>query len=61
MVSAYRASMVNVPDLKNVNIFVHGTGLPFTNTTLLGDVSSPVSDSGAEPFHDRAMGNGKES
>jgi hypothetical protein len=40
---------------------VLGIGLPFTNTMLFGEASSPPSDSGAGPFHDRAIGNGKES
>jgi hypothetical protein len=40
---------------------VLGMGLPFTKTILFGEASSPPSDSGADPFHDRAIGNGKES
>lgn len=38
-----------------------GTGLPFTNTMLFGEASSSPSVSGAGPFQDKAIGNGKES
>lgn len=62
--SAYSTSMVKVPDLKKVSIFVLGTELPL-GKTMLEDTTSvgapPSSVSGAEPFQAKAMEKGNAS